>query len=133
LVTSGLLPALAIVTAVALIFAGVVGGYAWALHQASQQVRPEFNVESALARIETERARNQLDAIKLVDEIADYAAVVKRHRHRIDGAEGGKRAQANREAAAIALLPPEPDDPAVAQAAALEARRAAIRARFAGR
>lgn len=105
--------------------AGVGAGLAWAA------ARPKSSggelIEAALARLETARARDQLEALKLVEEVADYAGVVKRHRHRIDGAEGGRKKAEN------AAQPELPVDEPVSDEAAREMRRELVRRRFARR
>lgn len=97
-------------------FAGVASGLAWGFSR--RQSGPTVNLEAALAKLETERAKDRLEMAAFIEEAAGIGETVKRHRHRIDGVEG---ARAKREAQQLEMQPQVPLSP--------EQQREAIRAR----
>jgi hypothetical protein len=78
----------------------------WRLHQ-TPSARFEDVIDGAIARLNAERSKDVLAVAKYAEDLAGVADSMKRHRHRIDGAEGGKR-RAERAEAEEAQAPTEP-------------------------
>jgi hypothetical protein len=55
------------------------------------QRQPQENLATAIARLEAERAKDRLDMAAYIEEAAGIGESIKRHRARIDGAEGAAR------------------------------------------
>lgn len=83
--------------------AGAAIALAWAMARAAQ--RPQEGLAAALARLETERAKDRLEQVKFIEEALEVGETLKRHRARIDGAEGAARKKAAKEEE---LQPPQP-------------------------
>jgi len=101
--------------ALAALAAGAGGGLAWAVLRAEKQ--PRESLATAIARLEAERAKDRLDMAAYIEEAAGIGESIKRHRARIDGAEGARVKKEAREAE-----PPAP-------AATPEQQRELIKAR----
>jgi hypothetical protein len=93
----------------------------WAMLRAEKQ--PRENLATAIARLEAERAKDRLDMAAYIEEAAGIGESIKRHRARIDGAEGARVKKEAREA--------EPPAPAATPEQQRELIKA--RARAAGR
>jgi hypothetical protein len=83
--------------ALAALAAGAGGGLAWAVLRAERQ--PRENLATAIARLEAERAKDRLDMAAYIEEAAGIGESIKRHRSRIDGAEGARIKREAKEAA----------------------------------
>jgi hypothetical protein len=68
--------------------AGAGVALAWATLRADRQ--PRENLQTAIARLEAERAKDRLDMAAYIEEAAGIGESIKRHRARIDGAEGAR-------------------------------------------
>jgi len=87
-----LLVAFAVLAAAA---AGAALALAWGMLRAQRQ--PQENLATAIARLEAERAKDRLDMAAYIEEAAGIGESIKRHRARIDGAEGAARKKEQRQ------------------------------------
>jgi len=81
-----------LLVAFATLAAAAAGGgiaLAWAMLRADRQ--PKETLAAAIARLEVERAKDRLDMAAWIEEAAGIGDTIKRHRARIDGAEGAAR------------------------------------------
>jgi hypothetical protein len=90
--------------ALAALAAGAGGALAWAVLRGERQ--PRESIATAVARLEAERAKDRLDMIQLLEQAAEIGDTIKRHRARIDGAEGARRKAEKLEEPAQPAQPP---------------------------
>jgi hypothetical protein len=117
------LPIVALMAFATLAFgcAGVATGLAWALLRAARE--PKEGLATAIARLEAERAKDRLDMAAYIEEAAGIGESIKRHRSRIDGAEG---AALKREQKRAEQEQQQPQLPAMSELDQVRARARAI-------